>query len=244
MPDVAINADGANIPSVNFGVQGSAPSAPGSGRAQVYVKESGVYVRFNTGDPLPIGGSVALAEGQLAVGNGSGVLAALALGTEDQVVTADASGMAVWADPPAGGGSGTETYRQEICPQGYSAYTGGVPTFAGIASHINGGIWQQGSPADQDDVSYILDLSAGTWTMRVVWNRYTNKGIVKAYLDGSLIATQDMYGSSANNQVWTVTGIAVATGGSHTLRFLVDGKHASSSNFYYALSQVSLWRTA
>jgi hypothetical protein len=244
MADVAINADGANIPSVNFGVQGSDPSAPGSGRAQLYVKSGGAYVRYSTGSPVQLGGSPALAEGRLAVGDGGGLLSALALGTEDQVVTADASGFATWAALPAGGGSGTETYRQEVCPQGYSAYTGGVPTFVNVTNQVMYGVWQQSSAADQDDVSFILDLSAGTWAMRVLWFRYTNKGIVDAYLDATEIGSQDMYGSQLSSQVWTITGITVATGGLHTLKFKVDGKNASSSAYYYGISWASLWRTA
>lgn len=105
MADVAINADGANIPSVNFGVQGSDVAAPGSGRAQLYVKAGGVYVRYSTGDPTALGGGVTLAEGQLAIGDGDGALAALDLGEEGQVVTADGSGFAAWADAPAGAGA-------------------------------------------------------------------------------------------------------------------------------------------
>jgi len=102
MADVAINSDSANIPAVNFGVQGSDPSAPGSGRAVIYVKSGGVYVRFSTGDPASVGGGLALAEGQLAIGDENGQATALALGSSGYVVTAGVDGKADWAELPAG----------------------------------------------------------------------------------------------------------------------------------------------
>lgn len=125
---VGINADAANIPSVNLVVQGSDPAAPGSGHAQLYIKGTTLYVRLDSGDPIAVGGVVTLAEGQLAIGDASDELTALALGTEGQVITADASGMAEWASPAAGGGDVTRLDEQ-VAP------SGGVDTlaFTGIA---------------------------------------------------------------------------------------------------------------
>jgi hypothetical protein len=244
LADVAINSDSANIPAVNFAVQGSDPAAPGTGRAIIYVKSGGVYVRRDTGDPVAVGGGVALAEGQLAVGDGSGALSALALGTEGQLVTADADGFATWANAPEGGGGGTNTYRQEVMPGGYSAYTGGAPTPVAATNQLTGLIWQPASPANADDMSWILDLSAGTWSFRVIWFRYTNRGIGDLWLDSSEIGSQDQYGTQLANNVWTITGVSVATGGLHTLKLVADGKNASSSGYAVGVSWISAWRTA
>lgn len=106
MADVQIDQDAANIPAVNV-VNGVAdPSAPGSGHAKLYVKDGVLYVRLDTGAPVAVGGVVTLAEGQLAIGDGDDALSALGLGTEGDVVTADASGFATWAAPAAPGGGG------------------------------------------------------------------------------------------------------------------------------------------
>lgn len=104
MADVQIDQDAANIPAINVINGVSDASAPGSGHAKLYVKDGVLYVRLDTGDPVAVGGLVALAEGQLAIGDGSGDLSALALGTEGYVVTADANGFATWAESVAGGG--------------------------------------------------------------------------------------------------------------------------------------------
>lgn len=98
---VNINSDSAFIPAVNFTEVELDPSAPGSGHALLYVKDGVVYLRRTTGDPLAVGGVVALPDGRLAIGDASGELSALALGSEGQVVTADASGKAAWATPAA-----------------------------------------------------------------------------------------------------------------------------------------------
>lgn len=97
----AINSDTAYIPAVNFTELESDPSAPATGHALLYVKGGVVYVRTDAGDPVSVGGSIALPDGRLAVGDANGDLSALALGTEGQVVTADANGKAAWATPGA-----------------------------------------------------------------------------------------------------------------------------------------------
>lgn len=108
MADEQITSNTANIPYINMINAGSDQAAPSSGRAVLYIKNGVAYVRLDTGSPTPVGGAVALAEGQLAIGDGSGELTALAVGTEGQVVTADASGLATWDDLPASAGGDLE----------------------------------------------------------------------------------------------------------------------------------------
>lgn len=114
MADEQITSSTANIPYINFINVGSDQAAPSAGRAVLYIKSGVAYVRLDTGDPVPVGGAVSLAEGQLAVGDAGGTLSALALGTEGDVVTADASGHASWASPAAPGGGGDFTLVERI----------------------------------------------------------------------------------------------------------------------------------
>lgn len=125
MADEQITSNTANIPYVNLINNGSDQAAPSAGRAILYIKSGVAYVRLDTGDPVPVGGAVALAEGRLAIGDGSGELSALALGTEGQVVTADASGFATWDDAPEGDGGGGPTLITEhvVGVGGESTYT-------------------------------------------------------------------------------------------------------------------------
>lgn len=118
MADEQITSSTANIPYVNFINVGSDQAAPSAGRAILYIKSGVAYVRLDTGDPVPVGGVVALAEGQLAVGDGSGILSALALGDEGDVVTADANGMATWATPAPGGTSDYTLIGSHVVPAG------------------------------------------------------------------------------------------------------------------------------
>lgn len=104
MADVQIDQDAANIPAINVVDQGADPTAPGAGHVLLYIKSGALYVRLSDGTIAPVGGVASLAEGQLAVGDGSGLLSALALGTAGDVVTADSSGFATWAAPTGGGG--------------------------------------------------------------------------------------------------------------------------------------------
>lgn len=135
MADEQITSSTANIPYINMINVGSDQAAPSAGRAIIYVKSGVPYVRLDTGSPAPIGGVVALAEGQLAVGDGSGVLSALSLGTEGDVVTADASGYATWAAPAAPGGSGdTQIATHTVGGGGEASYS--FSSIPGTYRHI------------------------------------------------------------------------------------------------------------
>lgn len=136
-----IDADSLNNPAINFENRSTDPAAPGSGRAKLYIKDGEVYVRLDTGDPTSVSGSVALAEGLLAVGSAAGILSALSAGTEGQVVTADASGHATWAAASGGlafsGASLTKSSTQSITQQAETAITFDGEAFDTDAYHDN-----------------------------------------------------------------------------------------------------------
>lgn len=136
-----IDADSLNNPAINFENRSTDPAAPGSGRAKLYIKDGEVYVRLDTGDPAVVGGSIALAEGLLAIGSAAGILSALAAGTEGQVVTADASGHATWAAASGGlafsGASLTKSSTQSINPSTEVAVTFDGEVFDTDSYHDN-----------------------------------------------------------------------------------------------------------
>jgi hypothetical protein len=99
--------------------------------------------------------------------------------------------------------------------------------------------------ANHDNVSWKITLPKGTYTLLVVGNTGPNMGILKWYINTTLVTTSDMYGATAefNRRVYQ-TGINVPSSGIKDLKLEIDGKNASSSNYYSSTIYIALWRTA
>lgn len=102
---VAIDSDDATINSVNLTVQGSDPTTPASGHAQLYVKSDHVYIRLDDGtvvDVGPVAGSGLAtdtlwdAAGDLVVGSGANTAAKLTKGSNNTVLGVNGSGTVAW----------------------------------------------------------------------------------------------------------------------------------------------------
>lgn len=91
-------------------------------------------------------------------------------------------------------------------------------------------------------------MQSGTYTLEVYVRQSSNKGITTVSIDDgagnfTTIGTIDAYAAvSAEDFLTTFTGIAL-TSGSHTLRFQVTSKNASSSDYYCAIQAFNLRRT-
>lgn len=101
------------------------------------------------------------------------------------------------------------------------------------------------SAAETDYLDFTGSLRAGTYTLSVNVIYGTAQGILQVKLDGNALATTvDMYaGSTANNQITRITGVAVATSGSHVWRFGCPTKNASSSSYRFQWSMIEIVRT-
>jgi len=99
--------------------------------------------------------------------------------------------------------------------------------------------------ANHDNISWKITLPKGTYTLLVVGNTGPNMGILKWYINTTLVTTSDMYGATAefNRRVYQ-TGINVPSSGIKDLKLEIDGKNASSSNYYSSTIYIALWRTA
>lgn len=244
MADEQITSSTANIPYINVINQGSDQTAPSAGRAILYIKSGILYVRLDTGSPVAVGGAVALAEGQLAVGDGSGDLSALALGTEGQVVTADASGFATWDDLPAGDGGGYPE-SASIAALSWTAYSGGAPTIYLWPSQPFYYIMQRSAAAQNDSLTYKVSLAAGTYSLRVIYEKESVNAIATITLGGVAVGTLDMYAAGATwNQVETFTGIVLGTGGAKDLVFTASTRNGSASGWQLPITLITIWRTA
>ena len=99
--------------------------------------------------------------------------------------------------------------------------------------------------ADGDNISYSIYFSQGTYTISLLHAVDTNYGIVDFYINGSEVASHDLYLNGGGLNVTTnLTGITVANNGLYEFKVMVDGKNASSSGYVVAFMAISLYRTA
>lgn len=99
--------------------------------------------------------------------------------------------------------------------------------------------------AQNAEVSFNVSLAAGTWQLEFMHRKANNRGIYNIQIDGVNVGTIDGYNVVIQeNQLNIVTGIKVAQGGNHVLRFLMDTKNAASAAYAGSLIHVQLQRTA
>lgn len=107
------------------------------------------------------------------------------------------------------------------------------------------GMYLLSSGANTAEASWDVLLSAGTWTVEIVYWSGADRGIASVQLDGVEVGTADFYAAAAvANSRRTVTGVVVATNGKKRLTLKMLTKNASSSAYYAYLIHVQLRRTA
>lgn len=96
-----------------------------------------------------------------------------------------------------------------------------------------------------DQLTYQVWLSPGTYTYVEYVNTGADHGINTVYVDGSSVGTCDHYsGGNVFGVRFTIASIAITTPGLHTLSFKIASKHTSSSNYYCYFISVAMYRTA
>lgn len=132
-----------------------------------------------------------------------------------------------------------------VPPLPYSAIIQGTWTVSSNVSQIFTSFFLNTTHNDLDELNYLVYLSAGTWQLDFVTIKNSDQGIAKIYIDANLVLTYDKYAAAAAfNQVATAAGIVIAASGTKTIRLLIDGKNAASSNHYCVWSYMMFRRTA
>jgi hypothetical protein len=131
-----------------------------------------------------------------------------------------------------------------ILPIAYDSIGQGTWAFSINSLYYLNGSLQNTTHNDGDNVSYRVYLDAGTYTLLLMYHRSTHVGIVDVDIDADEVASKDAYGVLAYNQIFTQTGIVVASAGLKTLKFRIHGKNGLSDNHYIDLVAIALWRTA
>jgi len=181
------------------------------------------------------------AKGDLAIATGANAASVLTVGTNGYTLVAD-SGETTGLKWVAGGNT---QGRVEILPYAYSAAGQGTWALIINAAYLFCGYIWNSTHTDGDNISYDIYLDAGTYTLCVLHSTINNCGIIDVDIDATEVDSFDCYSAGAVVNVKTTqTGIVIASAGRKTLKLRVDGKHASSSDYYAAVNWISLWRTA
>lgn len=183
---------------------------------------------------LATGPAVVTTAGDLVVATGANALARLGIGA-----TADV--LQVVAGVPAWGGSASG-WLVQIMPE-----LGGVANtnWSTIVSNTGfGGALMASSGVQNDEITWPVALTAGTWTFTLVYGKDTDAGIVTVQLDGASQGTIDTYAAQTFNNVSSLAGLTVATSGKKVLRLLMATKNASSSAYRGRIQGIQLVRTA
>lgn len=100
--------------------------------------------------------------------------------------------------------------------------------------------------ANGNYLTYDLPMVAGTYTLDFFVAKYSDSGLVDIVINGAApLGTQlNLYNSSLTAALISVTGVVIATSGRQEIKLLVNGKDASSSNYYMRLSAIGATRTA
>lgn len=101
------------------------------------------------------------------------------------------------------------------------------------------------SNAAQDaSVAWDVLLGAGTWTIALLHDTGTDRGIYTVKIDGSSVGTIDGYAASGAAARSSLTGVAVASSGLKRVSLVMSTKNASSTGYRASVSALLFTRTA
>ncbi|MDT0183231.1 right-handed parallel beta-helix repeat-containing protein [Microbacterium sp. ARD31] len=91
--------------------------------------------------------------------------------------------------------------------------------------------------------NYTVNLKPGTYSIAVWHTKDVNRGIYSVRVDGVVVGTIDGYAASTTPERAVLTGFNVRSGGRRTLSLVMATKNGSSSDYYGAVSGISVVRT-
>jgi hypothetical protein len=105
---------------------------------------------------------------------------------------------------------------------------------------------KESSGAQNDEINFDVVLAPGTWTVELMHNKWTSRGIYTLSLDvtGTLGTIDGYNGSTVYNARNSITGIAVAAAGKQRLKLKMATKNAASGSYQGSINGLKLKRTA
>lgn len=164
-------------------------------------------------------------------------------GGDHEISVAGLSGLLADPQTPIGGliGEGHIT----ILPWANYAIVQGTWAILADAGQVMAAVIYNTTSADGDEITFKAFFAAGTYTMKLLYVSYDNRGIAEILIDGVSIGTKNQYAVvSVKNLTWTVTGIVIAAAGLKTISFKVNGSANAHVGYYIVASSISFFRTA
>ena len=171
-------------------------------------------------------------------------LSAVSGATNEHVLTKDTgTGNAVWKVAAGGGGDEDSSITWNMLTDDPDVIGQGTWTRAATSTYPYNGYLLNSSTNNGDNLTLNFRCSAGTYKLGFNASKGTNRGIIDIYFDASEEGSFDLYGSTDTANVEIITGISL-TAGAHTLKFQIDGKNGSATDYVFVLQGVHLIRTA
>jgi len=114
------------------------------------------------------------------------------------------------------------------------------------SAYMGWGYLDVSSHANNDGFHYMVNLEAGTYTLKIIATVAVTAPILQVRIDGVEVAAFDTYnaGGTVGNTVFTQAGITVTGSGRKNLSFRSNGKNGASSDYYFRIQVIELIRTA
>ncbi len=168
---------------------------------------------------------------------------ALVAGTDIDVTVNDAGDTITIGSTASAAGSAVGTYGFDLNVFVPSRTSGTWSITAG-SNYWGGNALYAASPANGQYVEYYAALGAGTWKVSLMYARATDRGILNLTVNGTSIGSIDAYGTVSEKLVYTTSSFVLTAAADYLLRIAVNGKNASSSNYYAILQRLFFERTA
>jgi hypothetical protein len=123
-----------------------------------------------------------------------------------------------------------------------SVNSGNTLTFSGNTSQFEAGFWYQPTPAVDNETELQFYAPAGDYELKMLVVGTLDAGIVWVYLDDVLQGQLDQYRSSLTLNIIQSNPLTILTDGLHTLRLKMATKNVSSSNYYFRLTDLKVYR--
>jgi len=124
--------------------------------------------------------------------------------------------------------------------------TGAVVATNQSGASNNAFVYLSGTPNVNDWMQFTIpNVTAGTYSIRIYFKGFYNRGIAQFSIDGQNIgSTCDMYNANQVNQSPFDVGTTTLSGGNHLLRCTVVGKNNSSAGYLLTLDNLVLTQVA
>ena len=127
----------------------------------------------------------------------------------------------------------------------YNSIGQGTYAFGSYPVHALAHVFVNTTHDDGDNLSYMVYLPAGTYTIGLLTKRDVDQGIMDIDIDTVEVASWDLYNAADQNNVWlTDAGNVVAISGLKTIRVRIHGKNGASSNHFARSTALIFWRTS